>query len=165
MVETVRSDNAAGQERLGNIYRQELAVATGSLKSHFMARNAGQPIKPEALFAYYRHEFDRRSASGSLARTDIPWLGTRRNRRTPSPRKRRRRPAGAGPDRAAMHSAAGLADEQINTYGWASPGGTGQCPRSARPPSRCTPEPAPRVAKLRSATVSHELKTPSPRSP
>jgi len=164
MVETVRSDNAAGQERLGNIYRQELAVATGSLKSHFMARNAGQPIKPEALFAYYRHEFDPEvririvGADGHTLAGDAPESTDPIAEETAGDVL----PGARVQIVPAMHSAAGLADEQINTYGWAVAWValvnvlvSGAAAIALHRQSR--------LRELQSsalATVSHELKTP-----
>jgi signal transduction histidine kinase len=58
MVAAVRNEHAAGEERMGNIYRHALATATGSLKNHFATGSAAPVARPQALYEYYRSEFD-----------------------------------------------------------------------------------------------------------
>jgi signal transduction histidine kinase len=121
MQETVRNDNTAAEERLADVYRQELVFAVGSLRNHFGAHDGGQAVKPEALFEDARREFDpgvrvrivdahgRRLAGDApeglepIAEAAMgPLLPGARIQIIPIVR------AGAAP-----------ADEQINTYGWA----------------------------------------------
>jgi signal transduction histidine kinase len=161
MVETVGTENAAGEERLGDIYRQELGAASWSLKNHFGNRNA---VKPEEVFEYYRHEFDpevRIRIAGADGRTlagDAPdgqeplaeglagaVLPGARIELMPAPR-----------------ASADLADAQIDTYGWAvawvalaNVMVSGAAAIALHRQSR--------LRELQSsalATVAHELKTP-----
>jgi len=164
MVETVRNENAASDERMSDIYRQELGAATASLKNRFPARSPAQAVNPEALFEYYRHEFDPdvririagadgRTLAGDAADQREPFAEGPVGDLLPGARVQIVPAGRAGAD---------LADEQIDTYGWsvawvalANVLVSGAAVIALHRQSR--------LRELQSsalATVAHELKTP-----
>jgi signal transduction histidine kinase len=164
MVETVRNEHAAGEERLGDIYRQALATGSGPLKNYFLTRTPAQRVTPEALFEYYRREFDpgvRVRIVGADGRT---LAGDAPDSADPIAEKS----AGALLPGAgiqivpAIPSAAVPADAQINDYGWVVAGValvnvmvSGAAAISLHRQSRLR-----ELQNSALATVAHELKTP-----
>ena len=164
MVETVRNENTVGEERMSDIYRQELGAATGSLKYRFPARSGGETVKPGALFDYYRREFDPevririvggdgRTLAGDAVEEREPLADGPVGPILPGARVQIVPTGRAGAD---------VADEQIDTYGWsvawvalANVMVSGAAVIALHRQSR--------LRELQSsalATVAHELKTP-----
>lgn len=164
MVEAVRTEHAEAEERLGDIYRQALATATGSLENHLKGRASAQPVRAAEIFDFYRRALDRAvriritgmdgrvlagdagNASESIAEASLgEMLPGARVWIFPA-----ERPAEV------------LADAQISTYGWAVAAValanvliSGTAAVALHRQSR--------LRELQSsalATVAHELKTP-----
>ena len=164
MVEALRNEHVAGEERLGSIYRQALSTATNSLRNHLASHGLPQRVKVADLGQFYRRAFDSavrvqivgsngralagdaHDATGAIAEDSLgEMLPGARVRIFP-----------------AVSSDAVLVDEQINTYGWAVAGVvlvnilvSGAAALALHRQSR--------LRELQSsalATVAHELKTP-----
>jgi len=58
MSEAIRSEHAEDDQRLGDVYRQALATATGLLKNHFAVRGQGERVKADAVLDFYRLALD-----------------------------------------------------------------------------------------------------------
>ncbi len=164
MVETVRSQEAAGEERLSDIYRQELGAATGLLKNRYLAHGPERTVSPQELCDYYRHEFGTEVRIRIAAADGRTLAGDARDPREP---------LAEGPIGGVLPGArveilpgkiqgADLADEQIDNYGWA----VAWVALANVMVSGAAAIALHRQSRLREmqssalATVSHELKTP-----
>lgn len=120
MVDAVRNENAATEERLGDIYRQALANATGSLKNYFSAAGA-HGATPDGLFQFYRRALDPAvqiriaGADGSTLAGDAADPGKPLAEELVGALL----PGARVQVFPAAHATTVFVDEQINDYGWA----------------------------------------------
>ncbi len=159
MVAAVRNEHSEGVQQLGDTYRHALATATDSLKNHFTA-----PAKPEALFAYYRREFDPavqiriagpggHMLAGDAVGPGNPIAGELVGDALPGARVL----LYPGPS-----SAAGLADDQVHSFGW-SVAAVALANVMVSGAAAIALHRQSRLRELQSsalATVAHEMKTP-----
>ena len=167
MVEAVRAEHAAAEDRLGDFYRQALDTATRSLKNHLKTETAGRPATPAEVFDFYRRALDLAvrvrvvDASGRVLAGDAGDEGALGKLITEDTIEDIL-PRGRVQLYAASRFPMEVVDEQVNTYGWA----VGVVVLINVAVSGVAAVALHRQSRLREmrntalATVAHELKTP-----
>jgi len=164
MVEAVRNERIATEERVSGIYQQALATATDSLKNHLASHSPAQAEKPEAVWEYYRRALDPAVRIQIIGPDGHGLAGDG----TSSVKPIAESPLGGILPGSrvevflAARSSAVLVDEQINTYGWAV-AAVALANIMVSGAAAMTLYRQSRLREMQSsalATVAHELKTP-----